>query len=223
MAKNDKLTINMSDDIPRIGERVEFASRFVKKSKNLLDVGCGNGVIHHFVKDRVEDIYGIDFSRSDLLKAKKRGLITHHVDIDKNKLPFKNKIFDIVTCLDVIEHVKDPELVLTEIRRVLKDGGNLIVSTPNIRFTDHLGKLIFKGKFPKTSMEDGFLDGGHIHFFTFKDLKNLLVHVGFRVISEEGIINKKSRGWKGRILEMIFGKKIMREFRSGGILIVAEK
>jgi len=209
--------------IPRVGERVEIASRYVKKSKKLLDVGCGDGIITHFLKRKVAKLYGIDKSKEDLKKARKRGVIPRYIDLDKEKIPFRNSFFDVVTCLDVIEHIKDPVSLIREINRVLRRNGTLILSAPNIRFSDHLLKLIIEGRFPKTSEDKTAWDGGHIHYFTFSDLKLILNQGGFKIIHEEGIINKEKRGIKGRIAEKILGKKFMREFRSPGILIVARK
>lgn len=211
------------NNIPKIGERVEKASRFVIKNEKLLDVGCGDGIIHYFVKDKVKNIYGIDNSKIDLVKAKKRGMIVQSTNLDEGKFPFESGFFNFVTCLDVVEHVKDPRILIKEIYRVLKEDGILILSTPNVRFSDHLFKLIFRGIFPKTSEDDSLYDGGHIHFFTFKDIRILLTEIGFRSLKEEGIINKEKRGWKGRLLEKILGVKFMLEFRTPGILLIAKK
>jgi methionine biosynthesis protein MetW len=209
--------------IPKIGERVEVASRYVNKCNRLLDVGCGEGVIAPFLKEKALKIYGIDKSRDALKKAKENGLRVKWVDLDKTKIPFKNHFFDTVTCLDVIEHVKEPADLIKEIHRALKKHGRFILSSPNIRFSDHLFRLVIKGFFPITSGDKTGYDGGHIHYFTFSDLKRILKNSGFEIIHEEGIINKGRRGIKGRIAENIFGKVFMREFRSPGILIIAEK
>lgn len=209
--------------IPKIGERVEVASRFITKADKLLDVGCSEGIIQYFIGDKVKNLYGIDNSKSELRRAEARGFITKQVDFDSEKFPFMDSFFDVVTCLDVIEHVKNPKFLLREIHRVLRPDGKLIISTPNIRFSDHLFKLIFKGRFPKTSEDPNLYDGGHIHFFTFSDLRSLLTESRFEILKEEGVINKEKRGWKGRILEKIMGKKFMLEFRTPGILIISKK
>jgi len=209
--------------IPKIGERVEFAARFVPKVKKLLDIGCGDGVISNFLKGKVDEIYGIDNSSENLEIAKKYGILTSKIDLDKEKTFYKNDFFDVITCLDVIEHIKDPQKLIEEIKRILCINGLLIISTPNIRFSNHLFQLIFKGRFPKTSLDPALYDGGHIHFFTYKDLEELLIINGFKIERTEGIINKRHRGWKGKLIEIILGTRIMHEFRSPGILIIARK
>lgn len=213
----------MKNTIPKLGERVPRAVEFVPLCNSLLDVGCENGIIEYFLRNKVRNIYGIDNSKKALKIAKKRGLKTKHVDFDKERFPFSSNFFDVVTCLDVIEHVKDPKRLLKEIYRVVKKGGKVIIATPNIRFTNHIFELLIKGKFPKTSMDTTVYDGGHLHFFTYKDLIDLLVNTGFVIDKVEGIINKPKRGFKGQILELILGKNIMLEFRAPGILLKATK
>src|SRR5438046_295150 len=113
----------MNTYIPAIGERVEKASQFVPQCNRLLDVGCGDGILGHFVSDRVEKLYGVDIDTRELAKAKKNKFTTALVNIDTQKLPFRRDFFNVVTCLDVLEHVKDPAVLLSEICRVLKKDG----------------------------------------------------------------------------------------------------
>lgn len=215
--------MHLKSKLPKIGERVEKGARFVPRVDKLLDVGCGDGVITYFVNNKVKEIYGIDNSKIRLAKAKKLGIHAKLVNLDTQKIPYKANFFDAITCLDVIEHVYDPQRLANELSRVLKKKGRLILSTPNIRFSDHLYSLIFKGIFPKTSLDSELYDGGHIHFFTYKDIHLLLINAGFSKIVDEEIINKNRRGWKGQLVRMILGKKLMREFRTPGILVIAEK
>lgn len=213
----------MYNRLPKIGERVEKGSHFVPNVTKLLDIGCGDGVLAYFVSKKVKKIYGIDNSYKKLEKAKKRGIFTKYVDLDRKTIPFKTNFFDCVTCFDVIEHVYDPQKLVNNVHKILKDGGTFILSTPNIRFSDHLLKLLFNGIFPKTSLDPDLYDGGHIHFFTYRDIHVLLNKAGFTKIKDEEIINKKKRGWKGRFIQYIVGRKLMREFRSPGILVIATK
>lgn len=209
--------------LPRAGERVPRSSELVPKSNKLLDVGCSNGLIKFFIQNRVKKIYGIDNDKKALIKAKRKGLIVRKVNLEKDIIPYPSNYFDVVTCLDVVEHIRDPDLLIKKIYKVTKKNGLLIISTPNIRFTDHLIKLIVKGTFPKTSMDKGFNDEGHVHFFTYSDLINLLKRNRFKVTGVHGIINKIERGWKGKVFEFLFGKKWMLEFRTPGILLEAIK
>jgi len=215
--------MKFSKVIPRIGERVEFASRYIPKCKKLLDIGCGDGILYYFISGRVKEIYGLDNDTNALKISEKKYNEIKYFNLNDQFFPYSDKTFDCVTCLDVVEHILDPNLLIRNISKVLTNNGVLIISTPNIRFTDHLIKLIFNGSFPKTSVDKSQYDGGHIHFFTYKDLRSLLEKNNLKVIGEEGIINKEKRGWKGQLVEFFLGRKIMNEFRSSGILLIAQK
>jgi methionine biosynthesis protein MetW len=189
------------------GSRVDVALKLLDKGDRLLDIGCGDGILGYFAKNKYKDVYGLDISETALKIAKKKGLITKKTNFNAGKIPFGNDYFDAITCLDVIEHVFEPIELIKEIHRVLKEKGSLVISTPNIRYFPHLFSLAIKGKFPKTSNDKEHYDGGHLHYFTFNDVEELLVSYGFKIVGKYGI----------------FGRKILKEFLSAGIIIKGEK
>jgi len=177
------------------------------KGERLLDIGCGDGTLGHFAKNKYKEVYGIDISEEALRIAEKRGIIVKKVNLNEEKLPFENEYFDAVTCLDVIEHVFEPRDLIKEINRVLKRGGILIISTPNIRYWRHIFSLTVKGRFPKTSGDTEHWDGGHLHYFTYKDIELLLSEHGFEVLVKRGV----------------FEREFLKEFLSPGIIIKGRK
>jgi 2-polyprenyl-3-methyl-5-hydroxy-6-metoxy-1,4-benzoquinol methylase len=84
------------------------------------------------------------------------------------ELPF-NKEFDVVTCLDVLEHFEKVEDILTSIKKTIKDKGNLIVSGPVESFWYKLGRLITKGSF---SQETG--PGAGKHYYNIIQLNKII-------------------------------------------------
>jgi len=91
---------------------------FIRKNKSslhTLDLGCGNAPYKHLFSDRI----GFDNKSGE------------GVDVvgDAHKLPFKNEEFDTVLCSEVLEHLHSPEIALAEMKRVLKSGGILILTT----------------------------------------------------------------------------------------------
>ena len=164
--------------------RVEFCADFLKASNKinnntkLLDIGCGRGTLKYFLNTDVV-LYGVDISKKAILEAQKIYAKADVVDLNSEKLPYEENAIDIVTALDVIEHVFDPLFFLREIHRVLKPGGQLVLSTPNILQERLLKSLVHSKRFPKTSGDSFPYDGGHIHFFTYQDVFDLMKAIGF--------------------------------------------
>jgi methionine biosynthesis protein MetW len=183
-----------------------IAYRLLDGGNNFLDIGCGSGILAALLAKKYTTVYGVDFSPIALEKAKDRGIKTKMVNLNEDHLPFEDNYFDSVACLDVIEHVIDPRFLLPEINRVLRIGGTLVIAAPNIQYFLHLCSLVFLGRFPRTSSDLEAYDGGHIHYFTRKDLELLLITYGFSIIDSSFHRNN-----------------IFADFRRPGITIKAQK
>lgn len=113
--------------------RYTFASKFCKQ-KVVLDVACGVGYgSYHLIKTGARRVSGVDISKDAIAYAK-----THYADPkvgfivgDATKLPFPDKSFDVIVSFETIEHVREYEKYLAECKRVLKEGGVFICSSPN--------------------------------------------------------------------------------------------
>ncbi len=124
------------------------------KNKKALDVGCREGTQSKFLEKK-----GYKVTSIDIKKKYEKGII---VDVNK-KLPFKNNSFDLIWCSEVIEHLNDPAKTIGEFRRILKPGGEMIITTPNSHSLVFLFGLLAK----KLQRKD------HKHFFSIKDIKRL--------------------------------------------------
>jgi len=97
----------------------------------ILDIGCGTGGVSEiFNKDH--NVIGLDSDKDAIEFASKRGIKVKRGNAEN--LPFEKESFDIVLCLDVIEHTNDDKKVVNEIYRVLKKGGNTIIAVPAFNF-----------------------------------------------------------------------------------------
>src|SRR5918997_502567 len=96
----------------------------------VLDAGCGVGYGTALLADHgPARLVGVDVSAEALTHAP--GDRAELVEADVRELPFEPDSFDLVVCFEVIEHVEEQERVLDELRRVLRPGGTLLVSSPN--------------------------------------------------------------------------------------------
>ncbi len=136
----------------------------------LVDVGGGIGDLGYAVKDMFTSTWIIDISQKNLEAAKSKGNHVICSNIDKDGIQLCDKHANVVTALDIIEHLVDPEFFAKECHRTLKDNGVVFINTPNIQFWKHIDYLIQTGKFPHTSGDKEVYHGGHLAFYTYFDL-----------------------------------------------------
>ena len=144
----------------------------IKNGDRILDIGCKHAYLSDLISNQGLncEYYGLDISQKviDDLKSKKGDFRV--CDIMEG-LPFENKKFDYIFCLEVIEHVENPTFLLNQFQNVLKDNGTLLLSTPNpYCWLTMIGEL-----FNYPEME------GHIHSFTLKNIKRLADFCGFKI------------------------------------------
>jgi len=153
-------------------------------------------------------------------------LIVEKVDLNHEKLPFDANQFDVVTALEIIEHVNDVLTLMKEIKRVLRRSGVFIFSTPNIQCVYHIFRLIL-GFGPNTSyccekkyFGSDFYNSGHVNYFTIKDATNLLSAVEFEVINASGTysVSNKLYSWIMKICSTNF----LKSFACPGFVIKAK-
>lgn len=102
--------------------------------EKVLDIGCGSGIISNECARKGAIVYGFDLSSGAVKYAKAKEIKgTMFVIADAQNIPFKSDYFDAVVCSEVIEHLPEPEKMIAEITRVLKNQGRLFLFTPNSR------------------------------------------------------------------------------------------
>jgi len=105
-------------------------SRF--SNKKILEVGCGEGVNIKNMQHTSNEFFGVDFSKSKIEFAKKNVKGTFKVG-DATNLPYKNQSFDVVFCKDILHHLPDKRKVISEMKRVAKKDGKLLIVEANGR------------------------------------------------------------------------------------------
>jgi len=119
--------------VPGNNLRVDAAVRTLLPGKRLLDIGCGSGTLGVAVRNKFEEVYGIDIAEDAVATARGNGQTAQRIDLNSESLPFPAEFFDAVTVLAVLPYVYDPYYVLRECHRVLVPGGRLVLSAANMR------------------------------------------------------------------------------------------
>ena len=107
---------------------LQHVQKYVKDDSVILDLGAGAGELNKYnFKGGKRKIFGIDLDR----RVGSNQTLDFGVIGDGNALPFKDKSFDLIFCIYVLEHVEKPAAFAAEISRVLKPGGVFMALTPN--------------------------------------------------------------------------------------------
>src|SRR3989344_3904219 len=144
----------------------------------ILEVACGTGYALEYLsktQKRKLDLYGIDLSKEMIkISKEKLGKNAQIMLGDVEKLPYKNGTFDYVFCTESFHHFPDPIRSVTEMKRILKKGGKLILSDINF-IPLWLFNILFK------------IEPGFIHLYSKKEFKKLFEKCGLRVISQKRV------------------------------------
>lgn len=116
-------------------ERYRFAARVLQPGMRVLDIASGAGYGSAMLEQVGCHVTAGDYDESALRLA--RQVVSEVLQCNALQLPFADAVFDAVVSFETIEHVATGDIFLKEVRRVLKPGGILICSTPNIAFTVH--------------------------------------------------------------------------------------
>jgi SAM-dependent methyltransferase len=146
--------------------------RKYKSSGFLLDVGCGEGYFLQYA-ERYFKTYGIDISEYGIREARQRAIKSKLYVGGVAPLYYDDKSFDIVTCFDVLEHLKNPEAALQECKRVLNRGGLFIIRVPN---TSSLGSSWKKEEW------FGYKDKTHVWLLPNNEWLSLLRKNNFQIL-----------------------------------------
>jgi SAM-dependent methyltransferase len=127
---------------------------------------------------------GIDINAQNVTAARNAGLEAHVCDLNRDPIPFSDGSFDLVFAGEVIEHLVDTDGFVSEIHRVCKQGGNVLLTTPNLASFENRARLLF-GVYPKWLNYN--LDGsGHVRGYTPGALKRQLSNHGFQIVKHTG-------------------------------------
>ena len=171
---------------------------------SVLDAGCGDGRFLELLRRRVPDLdlVGADYSPSPLETAKARGFTVERANFEV-ALPFPDDRFDLINAAQVLEHLYNPDFFLRELHRILREGGGLVLSTPNLCawfnrllvpagiqpiFYESSTESALIGAGPLRRFKRGEHPVGHVRLFTLRALSDLLERSGFTITGVKGAV-----------------------------------
>ena len=189
----------------------------------VLDLGCGDGDYAKRLKDLGFDVIAGDI---DIARFRYKNEIEFkHCDITK-EMPFPDNCFDYVLFMEVIEHLRNPYVVISEINRIIKKNGSLIISTPNILSLKSRFRFLAEGAYEyfRESPLDQVKNPKEVVFnlhlvpYRYQELEYLLSASGFKI---ENILTSVYEGYGAWFLlpaiKFQSWQKERRALKKGGI------
>ena len=171
-----------------------YAERMAGNNQRLLDVGCGEGFFAEHLHNNGNEVTGIDALETPIHAASMREYYQTDLQLGLGPVAaqLREREFDKVLLLDVLEHLNHPERVLRDVYPLIRQaGGSIIVSLPNVANIFVRLNLLF-GRFEYA--DRGIMDRTHVRFFTRKTARELLEENGYRIVSEQYSIIPLDRG-----------------------------
>lgn len=173
--------------------RIEFISRFIKlEQKHVIDVGCGGGILSESMANLGAHVTGIDLAPQSIEVAKLH-LYETNLKVDYRCVDIAdiadsavkhNKLFDIVTNMEMLEHVPNPELIIQDCARLLKTGGYAFFSTLNRNIKSYTLSILL-GEYVCNLIPRGTHD--YQKFIKPSELREMLSKYNLQILDIKGL------------------------------------
>lgn len=184
--KKDEKTMPLQEIVPEYNssfflvkklfwDRIKYSLLLgnIKDNKKILDIGCGAGNLIKEIREKNKNckLIGIDFN-ININKLSINGVELKVEDV--TNLSFKDNSFDIVYALDTLEHIKEIELAIKQIKRVLKPNGKLIISGPTESIFYKFCRFLTKGTLSKKNGP-----GTGSHYYSINEINKVIIKNNF--------------------------------------------
>lgn len=152
--------------------------KLVGNNKKVIDFGCATGYLAKMLSGKGCYVTGIEINQEAAKIAEQycQRVITADLDSISISKIVEDQNFDVVVFGDILEHLRNPRNIIEEVKPILKPGGYIVASIPNIAH-GAIRLALLQGKFEYTKY--GILDDTHIKFFTRKTIEELFELSGY--------------------------------------------
>jgi 2-polyprenyl-3-methyl-5-hydroxy-6-metoxy-1,4-benzoquinol methylase len=155
-----------------------------RRPGRVLDVGCAEGLLAEEMRQSGHPVTGVDLVASPEVKARVDRFVEANLDAGLPPAVRDDEPYDVIVAADVLEHVRQPLVLLQQMHEVLAPGGTLVVSVPNFghwypRLRVALGRFDYDRR--------GILDEDHVRFFTRRSFERLLHRSGWHIVRSEAV------------------------------------
>ena len=164
-----------------------FMLGMIGHAKRVIEFGCGTGHVTKVMHERGCRVTGLEIDPEAAQQAERYAerVLVVDLDLDDFAAKLSGEEFDVALFGDVLEHVRDPLALLRSARPLLRDGGYVVVSVPNIADID-VRLALLNGRFDYGDW--GLLDQTHLRFFTRESFERLVREAGFRMVELRRVI-----------------------------------
>ena len=168
----------------------EAISKIIENKKRVLDVGCGDGTLMEYLKEKQNnDVRGLEPQKNLVQKCIAKGLPVIEGDAEKELLQFPKKSFDYVVLSQTLQAFFNPEEVLEQLLRI---GKKTIVTIPNFGYWKVRLHLLFKGTMPITkNLPNEWYNTPNLHMCTIKDFVNFCKNKNIKIDKSMCVTDEK--------------------------------
>ena len=168
----------------------EVISKIIENNKRVLDVGCGDGTLMEYLKEKQKnDVRGLEPQKKLVQKCIAKGLPVIEGDAEKELAQFPKKSFDYVVLSQTLQAFLNPEEVLEQLLRI---GKKTIVTIPNFGYWKVRLHLLFKGTMPITkNLPNEWYNTPNLHMCTIKDFVNFCSKKNIKIYKSMCLTDEK--------------------------------
>ncbi len=204
--------------------RNDLISLMPQKPENrVLEIGSGKGGTLMSLKNNqlAQEVVGVELMEMEDSYQQAPEIDKMIIgDIESMEIPYPENYFDVILCGDVLEHLHDPWAVLKKLHSLLKPGGKVIISLPNIREFNAMVKIFVRGDFTYT--DSGTFDETHLRFFCKRNMKALVESCGLDLVSMHTNLELRPEAWRRKMINRL-SLGLFEQFLALQYILVSQK